>query len=173
LAAGVALARALRRAGLEKHRLKWPNDILVDGRKLAGILVEASGEANGPCNAIIGIGLNIELDAACGELIDQPWTDLHTHLHVPPRRNELAGLLLDELIGSCIRYQHQGLEPFLPEWRAWDGFLGQEVELISADRRVAGIYSGLDARGGLILHGREGLSTFYAGEVSLRKKAHG
>ncbi len=173
LASGVALARVLRRTGLKEHRLKWPNDILVDGRKLAGILVEASGEANGPCSAIIGIGLNLELDEASGQLIDQPWTDLRTNLHTLPGRNELAGLLLHELMVSCSRYQQEGLAPFLQEWRAWDGFLGQEVELIMGDRRIAGVYSGLDERGGLILHSSSGPETFYAGEVSLRRKARG
>jgi len=100
LAAGVALARVLQRAGLQEHRLKWPNDLLVREKKLAGILVEASGEATGPCNAIIGVGLNLELDRRTAALIDQPWTELNAHLETCPSRNELAGALLDELPGG-------------------------------------------------------------------------
>jgi len=169
LVAGVALARVLREAGLKELQLKWPNDLLVEEKKLAGILVEASGEASGPCTAIIGVGVNLELDETSGRSIDQPWTDLRAHLEVMPGRNELAGALLDELVRCCIRYQQEGLTPFLESWCAWDGFLGQEVQLILGDNTLTGICSGLDARGGLILDSGGELRTFYAGEVILRK----
>jgi len=170
LAAGVALARVLQRAGLQEHRLKWPNDLLVREKKLAGILVEASGEATGPCNAIIGVGLNLELDRRTAALIDQPWTELNAHLETCPSRNELAGALLDELVVSCIRYQQEGLGPFLEGWKRWDGFLGEEVELILGDTRINGTHAGLDPRGGLILESGGEVRTFYAGEVSLRRR---
>ena len=169
LAAGVALARVLQGAGLRGHRLKWPNDLMLEEKKLAGILVEASGEASGPCSAIIGVGLNLELDEESAILIDQPWTELHAHLETRPGRNELAGALLNELLEGCIRYQQEGLAPFLEEWKNWDGFLGKEVELILGDTRVRGTHAGLDPRGGLILESGGELRTFYAGEVSLRR----
>ena len=172
LASGVALARVLQRAGLRGHCLKWPNDLLVDGRKLAGILVEASGEANGPCSAIIGVGVNLEIDAEGAESIDQPWTHLRDHLKPLPGRNRLAGDLLQELIHGCLRYQQEGLEPFLEEWRAWDGFRGERIRLILGDRSIEGIHAGLDRRGGLLLDREGRREVFYSGEVSMRK-AHG
>lgn len=169
LAAGVALARVLRQAGLEEHRLKWPNDLVVGERKLAGILVEASGEATGPCSATIGVGLNLELEGGPATLIDQPWTELRAHLDAVPGRNELAGALLNELLLACIRFQREGLAPFLEEWSRWDGFLGREVKLITGHGEIRGNYLGLDARGGLILAVNGEPQTFFAGEVSLRR----
>lgn len=169
LAAGVALGRSLSEAGLEKHRLKWPNDLLVEGRKMAGILVEASGEADGPCVAVIGVGLNLGLEAEWAEAIDQPWTDLHRHLPRPPGRNRLAGRLLEHLISACLQYQQQGLTPFLQEWRERDAFWNRPVVLRhSQGNEVHGICHGADDQGALLLACEGGLQRFHAGELSLR-----
>ena len=174
LVAGVVLARVLAEAGLDGHCLKWPNDLLVDGRKLAGILVEASGEAAGPCTAVIGIGLNLKMDPALASCIDQPWSDLHRHLADPPSRNRLAGDLLDGLLQACIDYGQMGLEPFLEDWRRWDGFAGRPVVIHDhAGRSMAGTCRGVDERGGLLLDTGEALRTFHSGEVSLREGSHG
>ena len=169
LAAGVALANVLERAGLHGHSLKWPNDLLVENAKLAGILVEANGEAAGPCTAIIGVGVNLELGEEYAAEIDQPWTDLSRHLQTTPGRNRLAGDLLNELLSSCLRYQSAGLEPFLAQWKKWDGFQGEQVELVAGDRRLSGTYRGLDEQGGLRLDQGGRVQSYYAGEVSLRR----
>ena len=173
LVAGVALARVLEQAGLEGHCLKWPNDLLVGGRKLAGILVEASGEAAGPCVAVIGVGVNLHLEEANAGEIDQPWTDLRAHLPDPPGRNRLAGSLLDELARSCVLYQQEGLVPFLDAWRARDGFRGKAVELHTANGRFSGVCHGVDEGGGLLLEQDGELRLFHAGEVSLRGREDG
>lgn len=173
LAAGVTLARVLERFGLRDHRLKWPNDLLVKDAKLAGILVEASGEATGPCTAVIGVGVNLELDAPFACDIDQPWTDLRAHLQSTPPRNRLAGELLNELVKSCMDYQREGLAPFLVEWKRWDGFLGEQVELVLGNRRLKGVYCGLDRHGGLRLECDGRVQSYHAGEVSLRRADEG
>ncbi len=104
LVMATAVCGALDRAGLEGHGIKWPNDILIDGKKLAGILVELQSAGQGPALAVIGIGLNIRMpESSPGELkaaIDRPWTDLAAYLEnngADIDRNHVAALLLEEL----------------------------------------------------------------------------
>jgi len=168
LAAGVAVARALTRAGVAGHGLKWPNDVHLQGRKLAGLLVEAAGETDGPSRLVIGVGLNLSLDAAHGAQIDQPWTDLMQAGHGACGRNRLAGLLLDELVTACLRYQAEGLSGFSDAWREYDLYAGRQVCLLQGETVITGRYVGLAADGGLRLHTIQGEQVFQAGEVSLR-----
>ena len=170
LAVGVAVAQGLEALGLRGHGLKWPNDLLLEGRKLGGILVEAGGETAGPCHAIIGLGVNLELDTVAGRAIDQPWTDLRRHLDPWPGRNRLAGNLLSRLIAACQAYQQAGLEPVLEAWRPWDLLLGRPVTLTLGERRIQGRHLGLDASGGLRLETSQGIQVWHAGEVSLRAR---
>ncbi|WP_456379838.1 bifunctional biotin--[acetyl-CoA-carboxylase] ligase/biotin operon repressor BirA [Thiolapillus sp.] len=171
IAAGVAVARVLTAQGLQGHGLKWPNDIHVQGKKLAGILVEANGEMEGPCLAIIGIGLNLRLPASVAGDIDQPWTDLGACLASLPDRNRLTGDLLAALLDACMQYQQQGLAPFLAAWKEYDIYMGKQVDLLMGGNRVTGTYVGLSEQGGLVLDSPAGRQTWYSGEVSLRGKA--
>jgi BirA family biotin operon repressor/biotin-[acetyl-CoA-carboxylase] ligase len=168
LAVGVSVAETLKEHGLETHGLKWPNDIYLDGRKLGGILVEASGEMAGPAVAVIGIGINLKMTDQNARDIDQPWTDMASSLDTLPRRNHLCGDLLAGLLDTCLVYQKQGLSPFLEAWKRYDIYLGKAVELHMGGRVISGIYCGLDERGGLVLDDSGDRRAWYAGEVSLR-----
>ena len=168
LVAGVVLAEVLAENGLDSHRLKWPNDVIVDARKLAGILVEASGEADGPALAIIGIGLNTRLDRSAAEAIDQPWVDLSRLGLDPVDRNRLAAQLISALISACSVFQRCGLTPFLTRWRQFDACVDQRV-VVSAGKAVTeGRYLGVAEDGALMAETDEGVQRFLAGEVSLR-----
>lgn len=168
LASGVAVASALSEAGVSGHGLKWPNDVYLDDRKLAGILVEASGEANGPTRVVIGVGVNLAMDDETAEGIDQPWADLRDQLGTPPPRNQVAGLLLKALVNACLRYTEHGLAPFLDEWRQHDRHLGREVTVHLGDEQIRGRYVGLADDGSLLLETPSGRRVFQGGEVSLR-----
>jgi BirA family biotin operon repressor/biotin-[acetyl-CoA-carboxylase] ligase len=170
LAAGVGVARVLEAHGLKGHGLKWPNDIYLEGKKLGGILVEASGEMEGPALAIIGVGINLQLEKDVAAGIDQPWTDMASALDCPADRNLLCGDLLAELIVTCRQFQNLGLSHFLDEWKAYDIHLGQRVELHLGSQVIPGIYRGLDERGGLVLETSGEQRSWYAGEVSLRSQ---
>jgi len=170
IAIGVAIARVLTAHGLQGHGLKWPNDIHIQGQKLAGILVEANGEMDGPCQAVIGVGINIQLPELAAEEIEQPWTDLAKYLASLPNRNQLAGDLLNSLLKTCIQYQQQGLSPFLSEWEEYDIYMGKEVELVMGSNTITGIYRGLNDQGAMLLDSPQGRKAWYAGEVSLRGK---
>ena len=171
LVAGVVLAEALARLGLEGHSLKWPNDVMLDGRKLCGILVEVSGEADGPSTAVLGIGVNFHLSATQGSRIDRPWTDL-ARSHAPAiSRNQLAGVLLDQLIEACREFSSSGLAPFLPRWDRFDRLRGQAVRVLRGKTSCEGIYRGITRSGAMLLEGASGIGEYHAGEVSLREGA--
>ncbi len=170
IAAGVSLAQVLGRHGLQEQALKWPNDIHSSGRKLAGILVDASGDMEGPSWAVIGLGLNMRLDKNAATGIEQPWTDLFSEMTSLPDRNQLAGDILSDLIGACQTYEMRGLQPFLQAWQQFDRYQGQEVELNQGQSTASGRYIGLADDGGLILETDTGQHIYYAGEVSMRKK---
>ena len=173
VAAGVSLAQVLGRHGLQQHSLKWPNDIQASGRKLAGILVDASGDMEGPSRAIIGLGINMRLNERAAAGIDQPWTDLSSEMTELPDRNQLAGDTLSSLIKACQVYETSGLEPFLEGWRQFDNYLGLDIDLHRGQEIISGRYMGLADNGGLILETSGGRKIFYAGEVSMRLQPAG
>jgi BirA family biotin operon repressor/biotin-[acetyl-CoA-carboxylase] ligase len=169
LAAGAAVAGVLRAEGVRDIGLKWPNDVLWRRRKLAGLLLEVAGEAQGPSLVVVGLGLNTRLPGDQGAKIDQPWADLDS---VPGlvgnSRNRLAALLAESLIGVLDRFGRDGLAPFLPWWERFDLYRGEPVEIRMGDRTTAGIHAGVTSQGALKLD-REGVvETYQAGEISLR-----
>ena len=169
LVAGVVVAEVLAQMGLEGHRLKWPNDVLVDGRKLAGILVEASGEADGPSTAVLGVGVNFRMPEIQGARIDQPWIDLKQASSVSMSRNRMAGILVDRLIRACRQFSMHRLAPFLDRWALFDGLLGECVKIVHGSQSIAGVYRGIAPSGALVLEDETGRREYHAGEVSLRK----
>lgn len=169
LAVGVALLRALRDEGAEGLSLKWPNDILLHGRKLAGVLLEISGETNGPCEVVIGVGLNVRTTEFAQEAIDQPWSDLESSLGRRIARNMLAAQVLTCLIGAARQYDIDGLDTFRDEWMAADAFSGREVVIQTPSAETSGVAQGVDENGALILSLKDGARQhFYSGEISLR-----
>ena len=168
LAVAVSVVRALQKFGVDDVHLKWPNDILWQGRKLSGVLLEMRGELDGPCTVVTGVGLNIRMARPAASEIDQPWTDLYTILGAVPSRNQLAASVLSELVTAMREYQHGGLESFLDEWRARDRLAGEPVVLVLPDRRIRGTARGIDDSGALLLDEHGELRAHRAGEVSLR-----
>jgi BirA family biotin operon repressor/biotin-[acetyl-CoA-carboxylase] ligase len=170
LAAGVAVVRALNRLGISGVGLKWPNDLLWQGRKLGGILIEMAGESHGPCSVVLGVGLNGKLPATAGAGIDQAWVDLaEIGGGSSPPRQQLAALLIDALAELLSGYSQQGLAAYLPEWRRLNCILDQPVVLHLADRQEQGIARDVNDDGLLLLELADGSRKAYAaGEVRLR-----
>jgi BirA family biotin operon repressor/biotin-[acetyl-CoA-carboxylase] ligase len=172
LAAGLAVLRAFRRLGFEGLSIKWPNDLLFENRKLAGLLLEMSGETTGASCVVAGVGVNTRMASGQGRDIDQPWIDLASiRGGAGMSRNHLTGTVLDELLRALADFEAQGLEPLLPEWKRFDAYLGSEVELISGDRRVRGVHRGIDVSGALLLQHSGQTRAYHAGELSLRPVA--
>ncbi len=168
LAAGVWVVDALRAAGIREVGLKWPNDVLHGGAKLAGILVEAKGEMAGSCQIVIGVGLNIDMPPVMASGIEQPWTDLKRVTGRQPGRNRIAGLLLHHLLTGLSVYEEKGLPGFQARWEALDCTAGRQVQIQHASGSLLGTAQGIDERGAIRLRCPDGFRHFHSGEVTLR-----
>ena len=168
LVVGVALAHALEPIVGHRVGLKWPNDVVWHGEKLAGILVEIAGEASGPSYAVIGIGVNIRMPEDAGGDIDQPWTDLARVCRQPVSRNALAASVLEQVTQALRRFEVQGLDAFLNPWRELDATVGKPIELHLPGRVIGGQAKGIDENGALMIQVGNELRRFASGEVSLR-----
>ena len=169
LAAGVAVARALETLGADGIGLKWPNDILWRGRKLAGILIELQGDALGPTAAVIGIGVNVLLSSADHGRIGQPATDLDTACGTAPDRNLALARLLIELHRVLDVFGEKGFAPLRAEWQQRHAHQDQRVTLtLPGGNAVAGHARGVEEDGALVLEMRSGVHRYHSGEISVR-----
>ncbi|MCB1680190.1 MAG: bifunctional biotin--[acetyl-CoA-carboxylase] ligase/biotin operon repressor BirA [Halioglobus sp.] len=169
LAVGVAVARALAACDVPPVQLKWPNDIVCDGAKLGGILLEMTGDAAGTCRIVTGVGLNVAMPAAAAGSIDQSWTDIVTLTSgVHPGRNVLLAALLNELLPLLASFEADGFAAWRDAWLALDAFANQRVVLRAGDTQWAGVARGVDVRGALQLETATGMQSVHGGEISLR-----
>jgi len=169
LAVGVAVARALSKCGLPAIQLKWPNDVLHDGKKLGGILLEMTGDAAGTCQVVVGVGLNVAMPGAAGREIDQAWTDIKTmSAEAAPGRNALLSALLNELLPLIASFEASGFEAWREEWQALDAYADKSVILDASGKQTAGTARGVDVRGALQLETTTGVQSIYGGELSMR-----
>lgn len=170
LAVGVAIVRALRLLGLTEVGLKWPNDIIWQGRKLGGILLDVSGEVHGRQSCVVGIGLNLQLARSQTHEIDQPWTELAEILGEQlPDRNRLLAAILNELLPLLSEYGVSGLQGVRDEWQAYHHLDGRPVSVYQGDHRISGRVAGISADGLLILDCEQGEQRqFASGEVRIR-----
>jgi BirA family biotin operon repressor/biotin-[acetyl-CoA-carboxylase] ligase len=168
LAAGVALLRSLEEYGVSGVGLKWPNDVLWDNRKLAGLLVDIQGEAAGPTLVILGVGINGYISPQDAAHIDQPWVDLQGITGKTTDRNHLAALVVRHLLGMFHLFADKGFAPFREPWQKRHLFHGRRVRLIQGEREFSGTAEGIDETGGLVIRQARNRQVFHSGEVSLR-----
>lgn len=172
LVAGIALMRAFNQLAFPGISLKWPNDILHERRKLAGILIELQGDMHGPCAAVIGIGINIKLPEQARSEIDQPVTDLATISLGVPDRNHLLASLLSHLADALEQFQDSGFSGFQEEWISYHAYHGEAVTLLMPDgRKEPGIVTGVAPDGSLLVTHEGQERRFNSGEISLRGAA--
>jgi BirA family biotin operon repressor/biotin-[acetyl-CoA-carboxylase] ligase len=169
LVAGVAVAEALHALGFYAARLKWPNDLVVDDRKLGGLLVEGGGEHGGPVRAVIGLGLNVRMPDAFAARIDQPWIDLQG-LGAVPSRNVVAARVLQSLLPALDAFDADGLAPFLPRYAALDALAGRRLEIRNGEESFAADHAGIADDGALCVRVGDTLRRVHAGEVSVRPR---
>ncbi len=167
LAVAVGLARGLAALGLPQPGLKWPNDLYIDGRKLAGILLEMSGESSGGSRVVVGVGVNLDMSSDAGKGIDQPWIALNDLLPTPVSRNAAAGSIVGTIVEALVQFSVEGLAPFLPQWQQWDVTFDQRVTLQQAQGLVEGRARGVDASGALLIERDGAISRYMSGDVSL------
>ncbi len=171
LSIGVAIARALRRVGGRGIALKWPNDIWFADRKIGGVLIELKTEASGPVYVVIGVGINLWLDEAMRQAIEASGVRVATvsdACRMPPSRNHLVGILLDEILGVLEQFERAGFAPLRLDWEALDALRGRTAQVLVGERIIEGTASGIDDEGALMLQIDGHCQKFLSGEVSLR-----
>jgi|SRR3990167_4715238 len=167
LVVGLALLRALRIAGVVAAGLKWPNDVLVDGRKMAGILLELSGDPADVCHVVIGIGVNVNMLADKGA-IDQPWTSMRAELGRLVDRNEFVCELTRQLSLYLGVHEKHGFSVLKDEWQENHLWQGRHVTLAMGANPVEGVVLGVDQTGAIRLRVAGVEQNFSGGELSLR-----
>ena len=130
LAVGAAVARALTECGVERVQVKWPNDVVADFRKLAGILVETSGEIQGPTIAVVGVGINYRLADRAKDLIDQPVADVVHCAPSPPSRSAVLAAVLRHLGRGLEDFDRRGFAGVRDEWRSMHAYQGRDVRVV-------------------------------------------
>lgn len=168
LVVGLALVTAMADMGYRGMQLKWPNDVLLEERKLAGILLEIVGDISGQCHVVIGIGVNLKSAPEAMADVDQPWIALDAAGYRHPRRNQLAAAILNKLLTALHLFDHQGFAPFQTRWKDYDICDGRDVVLHTAGTTIRGVGRGVTEQGALQLATPEGLRVFHGGEISLR-----
>ena len=170
LAVGVAIVRTLKKAlGISDVSLKWPNDVLSNSSKLAGVLIELHGDMLSPGTIVIGIGLNLNLSDNTKIQIDQNVTDIASVTGKVPDRNQLLAALLKELISVLDVFEQSGFEPFVEEWTQCHAYQDKAVQINFADGSSKnGIATGVAPDGALLIDTTEGTVQLRSGEVSLR-----
>ena len=180
LVVGVAVAEALNaqlsrahgEAGDDSNAsrigVKWPNDLVAEGKKLGGILVQLGGDAASGTQAVIGIGINVRMPESHAAQIDQAWCDLSGLGGGMFLRNALVAALLDALLPALVQFEQDGLSPFLPRWRRLDALAGKPVRVLDGPAVHEGVSLGITESGALRVGQGGQERSFHSGEVSLR-----
>lgn len=172
----ICIAQALTDIGVQGIGLKWPNDIYCENKKLAGLLIECSGELSGYTKMIIGIGVNVYMSQHNNISIEQRWTDIISHLDVNRNkdlfsRNELVASLLNHMQPLLDEINHSDSSGLSEQWAQWDIMGNKRVVLHAATESISGIARGIDDYGCLLLETDAGLQQISAGDVSLRAES--
>ena len=165
---GLSLVIGLAIAEVLNVQVKWPNDILFDGRKLGGILVEIANHKNGMLNLVIGVGINVSLPKQTE--ISQPYAEV-CEIDPDVERQTLLPKLIQNLYARLNIFEKNGINAeFQQAWQLYNAFSNNEVNVLTEQGAISGIEQGIDERGYLkVLCGNK-IQIFNGGEVSLRKK---
>lgn len=168
LVVGLVCSQALEILEVDGAAIKWPNDVYRHGAKLAGTLVQASGEASDYCDLVIGLGLNVHLLESERSAVDQPTSDL-SDLPAPIDRNQLAALIIDGLVEVLPLFAEQGFSPFREAWESRALYLGEPVKIQVKGSEQSGKMLGVDDQGALVFVSSAGVEQkFTEADISLR-----
>lgn len=165
----ISIVRALEELGVIGLGLKWPNDIHCDNKKLAGLLIECSGEMGGQTKMIIGVGVNVHMSKQGNINIDQQWTDITSATsNSGVSRNQVVAGLLNQVIPTLKQFDLSTSDALTEDWAQWDVMKDKAVILSAANENITGVARGIDEGGRLLLENENGLQAISAGDVSLR-----
>jgi BirA family biotin operon repressor/biotin-[acetyl-CoA-carboxylase] ligase len=167
-ALGLAVAEALHEAAVPGVGVKWPNDVVWQGRKVAGVLLEMAGESAGPCFVVAGVGINVAMPRSAADTIDQPWADIIGITSAPVARNHLASVVLERVVATMRDFERDGFSRMAARWRARDAFAGKRAALQLPTESIEGTVEGVDDHGALLFERAGSTLAFTTGELSLR-----
>lgn len=168
LACGVGAAETLRAEGAAVS-LKWPNDLLLDGRKLGGLLCELAVDGQGRRTLVVGVGINLQIDAATRDSIGRPAASLEETPASSRQREVLIGRIATAILAALRLYEAHGFVPLQSRFMALFADRDAAVDLLEMGVRVAsGRALGVDGEGRLLLQDEHGLRAYSSGELSLR-----
>ena len=170
LAIAVAISRAIHETVAVDVQLKWPNDILYQGKKLCGILIELQTEGFGPAAAVIGIGLNMRLSEQDKQKITQPSIALDEVVATPVSRNQLAIAVIKHVLQVLHEFETSGLHSILTHWQQLDANLDRPVCVLLGNQQIRGISRGVDENGALLVESKGKIQRYYSGEISLQSE---
>lgn len=167
LVIGIVMAEVLQSLGAQDVRVKWPNDLYLNDRKLAGILVELTGKTGDAAQIVIGAGINLAMRRVESDIVNQGWINLQ-EAGIAIDRNTLAVRLINELRAALRLFEQEGLAPYLSRWEKLDNFINRPVKLIIGDKEIYGISRGIGSQGALLLEQNGEIKPWVGGEISLR-----
>ena len=171
LATGVAVAKTLEKVGVENPEIKWPNDIMINGKKVCGILTEAITKLNTIENVIIGVGIDANLDVEdFPEELQAGTTTLQKELGRKGSENLLIKTFLEEFEEISELFDHEGYEEILKEWRKRSYSIGKIVEVREPFNKNYDAYVlGVSREGALIVEKIDGtLEKVISGECIIK-----
>ena len=182
LALGVAIAKVLSGLGAQRLSLKWPNDLLHDGRKLGGLLTQLRQESGGAATVVAGLGLNLALPDAARNAIEAVNSSDHPALAVAdlagatpqgvPSRNLIASRLVLGFEDALREFATVGFTGFAQEWAALDALRGAPVRVHQGSERFEGTARGTDRDGALLVESAGRVLRVFSGDVSVRSAAY-
>lgn len=172
LLVGICIARQLHRAGFTDVKLKWPNDVLMQGGKLGGILIETRVLESERFYLVIGMGLNLQLSLEQLETIDQAAISLAQDGHVKCNRLQLVSRIIGDIMRSVQDFKDDDSQQLLQDFAQYDSLRGKEVRVRTLQGDQFGRYAGLQADGQVRVDLEQGLQTFSAADISIRETDH-
>lgn len=168
LVIGLAVARALKKKGVAGVSLKWPNDVLLHGKKLAGILIESKLH-NGQLVMIVGIGINVQMPMGFNVSSDLGWADLSGTEVTVADRNQLIASVYSECEKMISTFFVQGFLVYKNEWMDYDEYMGKGVKIMDQGKLIhSGNNMGVDESGCLLVRSGSEIKQIFSGDVSLR-----
>lgn len=161
LVVAISIAESLKKLGVPDIKLKWPNDVYINNKKLAGILIETIQSTIFKTKIIIGIGINLSK-----QYIYEKYISLE-EVQCNIDRNVIFSILIKNLQISLLNFELHGLQPFIKKFLNLDIYLNRHVKLIFQDKKISGIYRGIDNQGSLLLEKNNVLTSCNIGNLSL------
>lgn len=169
LIVSLAIAKALKNYCAQDFKIKWPNDILHQGQKLAGALIEITAESNGLATLIIGIGLNANM-TECPHDMGQDWTSLQRITKTYHDRNQIIAQILEQLYHYLQTFTHNSFENYIKEWQSFDYLYGQKICLHHHQNTYQGVAKGINQHGNLLIELPNGnIKAFSSGDTTLHQ----